>query len=136
MFINDPIFGVIVLAWAMLINRILSERALRRLSKEQKVTLVDSFSKHRVNSIIAVVVLLVLFFVAGRVSPGSYPVLAWVFLALMVLMSIVATFLSFQKLKSLSLPKDYINKFLVRCVIYYAGIGVLLFTLVRRLLPR
>jgi fatty acid desaturase len=136
MFINDPIFGVIVLAWAMLVNRILAERALKRLSTEQKAKLLDSFSRHRTNSIVVVFVLLLIFFIVGRVSPSSYPVLAWGFLGLLVLMSIVTTFLSHRKLKRMSTPKDYINNFLVRCVIYYAGIGVLLFTLVRRLLPR
>src|SRR5882672_4582881 len=116
MFINDPIFGVIVLAWAMLVNRILAERALKRLSTEQKAKLLDSFSKHRTNSIVVVFVLLLIFFIVGRVSPGSYPIMAWVFLGLLVLMSVVTTFLSHRKLKRLSTPKDYINNFLVRCV--------------------
>ena len=136
MFINDPIFGVIVLAWAMVINRILAERARKRLSKDEKAKLLASFSKHRTNGIVVVLVLLLFFYIAGRVAPGSYPILAWMFLGLLILMSVVTTFISFRKLKSMSMPRDYISNFLTRCVIYYAGMGVLLFTLVRRLLPR
>lgn len=136
MFINDPIFGFIALAWAMVVNRILAQRALKRLSTEEKARLLDAFSKHRTNSVLVAFGLLLLFYVAGRISPGSYSMLAWVMLGLILFMSAVSTFVSFRKLKRLSMPKEYISNFLVRCVIYYAGIGVLLFTLIKRFFPQ
>jgi hypothetical protein len=132
MFFNDPLFGILAYVCALVINRVLAEKALKRLTPEEKVKLLDAFSGHRVYSAVAMLILILLFFIVTKVSPASYQTLTWVFFCLLILLSIGSTLFTFTKLKSSATPRHYINNFLIRCVIYYAGLGLLLFTIATR----
>ena len=131
MSINDPLFGILVYACALVVNRILGEKALKRLTPEEKVKLLDSFSGHRIYSTVAMFVLILVFFIVGKASPDSYQTLTWVFFGLLIVMSIGSTLFTYTKLKSSSAPQHYISNFLIRCVVYYVGLVILLVTIVR-----
>lgn len=136
MSINDPLFGILVYACALVINRVLGERALKRLTAEEKVKLLDSFSGHRVYSTVAMFILILLFFIVAKASPDSYQILTWTFFGLLIVMSIGSTLFTYMKLKSSSTPQHYITNFLIRCVVYYVGLTLLLVTIATRYFPR
>jgi small-conductance mechanosensitive channel len=129
MSIKDPLFGILVYACALVINRILGEKALKRLTPEEKVKLLDSFAGHRIYSTVAMFILILLFFIVAKASPDSYQTLTWVFLVLLIVMSIGSTLFTYAKLKSSTAPQHYITNFFIRCVVYYVGLVILLVTI-------
>ncbi|HEY3041592.1 MAG TPA: hypothetical protein VGJ66_22850 [Pyrinomonadaceae bacterium] len=136
MFINDPLFGILAYVCALVVNRVLAEKALKRLTPEEKVKLLDAFSGHRVYSAVAMLIVILLFFISSKASPSSYAMLMWIFFSLLILMSVGGTVFSYLKLKGSSTPQHYITNFLIRCVVYYSGLGLLLYTIVTRFFPR
>ena len=136
MSINDPLFGILVYACALVINRVLGERALKRLTSEEKVKLLDSFAGHRIYSTVAMFILILVFFIVAKASPDFYQTLTWIFFGLLIVMSIGSTLFTYTKLKSSSAPQHYMNNFFVRCVVYYAGLVTLLVTIATRFFPQ
>jgi hypothetical protein len=132
----DPIIGVLVFLGAMVINRVLAEKALRRLSTEEKARLLDSFSNHRIYSMVLLVILVLLYVIASKILPELRLKLAWGLFGLVILSSIVTTILSYVKLKSLAVPTHYVNNFLIRSCLHFAGLVFLVFTFVTRYFPQ
>jgi hypothetical protein len=136
MFTNDLIFGFVVFAGAVVVNRLLSERALKQLSAEEKVRLLDSFSGNRVFYVIAMLILILAFFVGSKVWPELGATIVRAFVIVLALMSIGNGVFSYMKLKSLSAPKSYVSSFLVRSLVYYGALLLLLFTITLKSFPR
>jgi hypothetical protein len=134
--LNDPLFGFLAFACALVINRVLAEKALKQLSSEEKVKLLDSFSGQRVYSTVAMLLLILGFFIVAKTSSASSKMLTWAFLCLLILTSLAGTIFAYAKLRTSSTPRTYINNFLIRCVVYYAGLVLLLFTIVTKYFPR
>jgi hypothetical protein len=132
MTINDPTVGIMVFLGAMLINRVLGERALKRLNAEEKARLLDSFSGYRIYGTMVLVILALFYFAVSKTSPQLRFTLARGFFGLLVLSSLVTSLLSYLKLKSLDLPQFYVNNFLVRSGLYFTGLMFLVFTFVSR----
>lgn len=136
MFTNDLIFGFVIFIGAVVINRLLAEKALKWLSAEEKARLLDSFSGHRIFHVVAIGILLLFFLIGSRAWPNSLTTLVWVILVLLLLMSLGNGLFSYVKLKNLSIPKRYLSSFVVRCVIYYGALFVLIFAIGMRNLPQ
>ena len=134
MYSNDLLFGLLAFACAVVISRLLAEKALKRLSTEEKAKLLDSFSGHRIFSVVSMLIVVLAFFAASRAWPESSQSLVWGLLILMVVMSIGNGLFSYAKLRKLSAPKDYVANFLIRCVVYYCGLVILLYVLATRYL--
>jgi len=132
---NDVILAFLGFAIAVVITRLLAERALKRLSVEEKAKLLDSFSSNRIYSVVLMLVFLLVFFIASKAWPGYGTVLIWALLAVLVLMSLGNGVFAYMKLKKLSLPKDYISNFVVRSVIYYGALSTVLFIVASQYLP-
>ncbi len=124
------------LAWifALLISRLLAERALRQLTSEQKASLLDSFSSFRTYGAVAVAVLLVVFIVAIEALPLWRLELLWTFLTIVVLSQIVRMTWSYLRMRKLGVPKSYVNSFVLRCVIYFLGVTVFVLMITKRFL--
>jgi hypothetical protein len=136
MFTNDLIVGFIAFACAVAINRLLAERALKRLSVEEKARLLDSFSGHRIFSVVSMLIVVVVFFAASKAWPEYYGAVVWGLFIVLVLMSIGNSLFSYVKLKKLAIPKHYAANFLIRCAIYYSALFVVLFTIATKFLPQ
>ncbi len=63
---RDPLFGFIVLVVAVIISRIIMERALKLLGSDEKARLVDAFSGYRIYNYAAILILMVLYFASTR----------------------------------------------------------------------
>ena len=134
MFSNDLIFGFLAFACAVVINRLLGERALKQLSPDEKAKLLDSFSGHRIFSVVAMLIVVLAFFAASRAWPASGQLVVWGLFILLVLMSIGNGLFAFVKLRKLSAPKAYISNFAIRSVVYYCGMVILLYVFAARYL--
>jgi hypothetical protein len=136
MFTNDVIFAFLAFACAVVINRLLAEKALKRLSVEEKATLLDSFSGNRVYSVVLMLISVLVFFIVSKAWPEYYTTLVWGLIVILFLNSLCNGLFSYMILKKLYIPKHYISNFLIRCVVYYGAFSLLLFTITTRYLPR
>jgi hypothetical protein len=133
---NNVMLAFLAFAVAVVINRLLAEKALKQLSVEEKAKLLDSFSSNRVYSVVLMLVSLLVFFIASKAWPEYSVVLVWGLLIALLLMSLGNGVFSYTKLQKLSVPKPYISNFLIRCVIYYGGLSLVIFVIASEYLPR
>lgn len=122
---SDSLFGLAIFVAAYIVSRIVRERALKRLSTEEKAGLLDAFSGYRTYFMSAAVCLPFLYFVAIKLWPSFRSVLTPIFFVSFGLLLVTMSWLSFRKLKKLSLPTDYIRSFLISSGLQYLGIAFL-----------
>lgn len=113
--------GLIV---AIIISRIISEKALKALSNDEKGILLDSFSKYRLYNTVLILGLVLVYFAATNYFPQSYSTLTLVFVVLFFITSFTITVLSYKKLKSINMPEGYRKSFLVSTITQYLGVGI------------
>jgi hypothetical protein len=129
---NDPTAGVFVFLVVMLVNRVLAEKALKRLTAEDKSRLLDSFSDYRIYGLLVLVILTALFLVAAKAFPHLRLTFIWGLFGLVVLHSIAIMLLSFAKLKKLDIPVHYVNNYVVRSCLQFVALIFLFFTFMTR----
>ena len=129
---NDMLFGLAMFVGAYIVSRIVRERALKRLSTETKAQLLDAFSGYRTYFMSAAVCFPLLYFVAIKLWPAGQSFLAPLFFVSLGLLLLITSWLSFRKLKQLSLPTDYIRSFLISSGLQYLGIAFLVVPLLMR----
>jgi hypothetical protein len=129
---SDSLLGLAMFVGAYIVSRIVRERALKRLSTEQKAQLLDAFSGYRTYFMSAAVCLPLLYFVAIKLWPARQSFLAPLFFVSFGLLLLITSWLSFRKLKQLSLPTDYVRSFLISSGLQYIGIAFLFAPLLMR----
>ena len=125
---QNAIYFVIFFA-AVIISRVVGERALRELSTEEKGILLDSFSNYRLNTTYATVILVVIFLLLTHYVWQPSPALTLIFLVSILGVAATTSVLSYRKLRSLNLPASYNRSYLIRLAIQFAGIAALFFPL-------
>ncbi|MDX6614617.1 MAG: hypothetical protein QOD75_3803 [Blastocatellia bacterium] len=122
---RDPFFGLIALVAAVIISRVIMEKALKRLRPDEKAKLLDAFSGYRIYNYAVILILMVFYFGAMRYFPESASAIAPMFLILFLLVTITISVLSYRKLKGLGLPPQYVKNYLISLAVQYAGIAFL-----------
>lgn len=123
--------GLVVVCGCVLGGRIMLERALQLLSPEQKVKMLDSFSRSRVTYIAGVFGAMILYAVVQNLGMSfevSY--FAALILPLMVLM-VWTHVSSVRKLRALAIPDAYVRTFHRSRALGYAGIGTFVVLMAR-----
>src|SRR5437763_10975877 len=110
---RDPLFGFIALAAAIIVSRIIMERALKRLGPDEKDCLLAAFSGYRIYSYVAILILMALYFASTRYLPQFNSKAAPLFLISSLVLIGVTSFLSYRKLKALNMPFHYIKSYLI-----------------------
>lgn len=111
----------------ILVSRFISERATKKLNQEQKVHLIDSFSKGRVLSSVFIFLLIGIYFLflEYNVLPSFYTFLIYIIVLLAYLFTM--SFWYYKKLKSSGYPAAFINSYILSTVIKLVGV-IILFT--------
>lgn len=123
---NDPLIGFFGFIVTYFVGRVVSERALKRLSVEEKARLLDAFAGQRTYTIVVILGLFALFMLSDRLVTHPNLILAPAFVLLLIATMITLSVLSYRKLKSLGMPQDYIKSFWLSTLIQYIGIALLL----------
>lgn len=127
--------GIVVLLLCIVVSRIISERALKTLNQEEKMALVDSFSKLRTYNLIPLVVLFLVFLATQYLAPsmGTTPYI--VFLCAILAFLIILQYVIFLKLKKLEMPDHYTKKYVCSRFIVIGGfffwIGIMIYPLLK-----
>lgn len=115
--------GWIALLFAIAASRVLSERAIRRLTPEQKLKLIDGFSATRTYSTLFTVILTISFFLLQAQPQINQRYLAIGFGASIAIIVVVRMTLTQRKLKLLDMPWDYRRMFFLAQIIAFAGLA-------------
>ena len=118
--------GFIILFCCVALSRVVSEKGLRKLSAEQKVRLLDSFSKMRMYYTIPLIVLLgIFFFLEYQFKELSF-YWFWGFIVIIIAFQLTTTYVIVKKLKSINMSLEYIRKAIFARWIIFAGLIVLI----------
>lgn len=123
--IYAPYFGITVFAVLYIVSRVVSERALRRLSNDEKARLVEGFSGFRIFSAVVVLLFVVIFLVAENYLTDLSGMIRLGFPVAIFILLIILSFLTFNKLKSLNIPESYIKTYLLATFLQYLGLAAL-----------
>jgi len=133
---NDLIIGgIIMLFVCVVVSRIISEKALKHLSSEQKVNLLDNFSSHRKYYFIPLVLIFLIYVAVGRSFPYVGKIIYLLFVIFIIVYLIVMHIRTSKKLSQLKLPKQYLKLYAISRVVYYIGFVCLLGPIVVEVIP-
>ena len=124
-------FGFIVLLVAIFISRIINERALKKLSSDEKSKLLDNTANQRIYNLGVMIALIALYFFGVQRFPQYGLALTFAFVSLAVLFSLSLAFINYSKFQRLNLPTEYITQFLLSLGVQYAGLIFYIFVLAR-----
>ncbi len=116
--------SMLILLACVLISRFISDKAIKDLSPEKKVELIDLFSGNRKKSLILVFVLVAVFFGFIKLNfiALSYLTITYAFLFFIIL--IVRMYSTYKKLIQNEFPSDFIKRFLIANSISVLGIVI------------
>ena len=120
------IAGFVLFFICIIISRIISEKALKYLSSNQKTNIVDTFSNQRKYTLIPFVAILFVFIITVRLYPHLGTTLLMFFVVLMIAYLIVIQIRTSKKLFQLRLPKQYLKIYKISRSVYYFGFVCLL----------
>ena len=123
------LFFIVFIA-TVAISRILSEIAIKKLTIEQKASLVDSFSSLRTYWFIPAAIIVILYFALTKYTAINVSTLAKIFYSFSFVYLLTTLFIVFKKLKALSLPVNIYRLYGAAISIHYFGVITLLVLLV------
>lgn len=131
---NYRIFALLALVCVMEVNWFFDERARKRLSAEDRAKLPDPSSKQQVFRWVAMLIMVVVIYVIQGAWPWSDRMFWSGLLVLFVLTAIWSSVFGYVKLKNLSMPKQYVSRFLISRVVYNSAQFLLILIFMRYLL--
>lgn len=108
----------------LLVYKLIYENALKKLDASQKASFIDAFSNYRIYSISAVVVLIGLTTGVSILFPSAGPAVTLFVFCLSIPFIVGSQIFIFQKLKTLRLPKSFVNQYLLASSFLYVGCAI------------
>jgi len=124
-----PPVGMAVFLAAIIVSRIIQERALRRLSTEEKGQLVEAFSGLRLFALVPLAALAGLYFLMMSLEALTTSMLLTIFLPAALLFSVVMQVLIHRRLRRLRLHPDYLRAYAIGRGLFLVGFVLLLLSL-------
>ena len=120
-----PAFGVALFITSFVIARIVHERALRRLSTEEKGRLVEAFSSHRIVMLLPIAAMAAMYFAVSRFDLPMGTFLS-VYIPAVLLFAAGSHVYVFRKLREIECDPEFIRQFGLSRVISLLGFASLL----------
>ena len=108
----------------MIVNRIINERALRKLSTEEKGTLVEAFSGFRMIALVPLAAIAALYLVMTQLGATTTVMLLAVYLPAMVIFTVVLQWMVYRRLKSMDLPAEFTRAYVIGRGMVTVALGV------------
>ena len=115
---------VFIFLGCVIVSRILSERALRQLSPDQKVRLLDGFASIRAYSFVPIVLIAMIAFGLPEMFPDGPWWLSWLGLGAFLVYAVVMHFMVARKLYSLDMPGSYTRQALLCRHMNHLGLAI------------
>ena len=121
--------GFVALLVAVVVGRLLNERAYRTLGSEEKLRLMDGFSKTRAYSMIPLLVLIGGYWYLATQTSLNKLTLSVVYFVLLIVYVVVRSVWNQVKLAQLEMPADYQRKFTITQVVSLLGVAWFFFAM-------
>lgn len=121
---DEFLFSFPVLLVAILVSRVINERAMKKLPDDKRLGLIDLFSKNRIVSIVTLVVFVLLFFASLRFMWFDPWVSIGIFLGIFVIYLGLNKVHALKTLKKHDYPSTYISAYLLATAIRLGGLAV------------
>lgn len=121
--ITQPFFGLAVFAAAYILSRVINERGLKMLNADEKARLLDGFSKTRLFSSVAVIVVLGVLILSDKLIQSLPAGFSLAFPLAIISVLLTLNFIGYKKLKTLDLPKEYVKNYLLS--VFFQLIGII-----------
>lgn len=116
-----------MLLLTMIFSRIINERGYKLLSSEEKLRLMDGFSKIRAYAMIPLFALIAIYLLLMKKTDLDKGDLFTIYMGLLILFIIIRTVLNHRKLVSLNLPAGYRRYFMTSQIVSLLGAAWFLF---------
>jgi VIT1/CCC1 family predicted Fe2+/Mn2+ transporter len=119
---DNFMIAFIILMLTLFVSRMVNEKANKKLDQNKKAELIDVFSKGRVYTFGALIIIIALFFISLRfnlINPLSSYIL---YIILILAFLIITGFRSYKVLKSNGFPDAYIKSYLISTAIRFIGL--------------
>ena len=117
------ISGIIALFLSVIISRIINEKGYRSLTSEEKVCLMDGFSKSRAYSMIPMLVLIGVYYLLMSRTSLDKGILTLSYFCLLVAYVIVRIVFNHKKLLKINMPKVYLRYFTIAQIVSVLGVA-------------
>ena len=121
--------GVLIFVATAYVSRSIMAKGIVTLSKAQKATLLETFTKLRKYNIMPAVVIFIIFFVLMNLFP-TYSTM-WLILVFtaFILSSLAIQAYTYQQMKAVDLPPTYIRSYLQATALRFTGVIVVIFVI-------
>lgn len=127
--ISMQISASVVFFVSIIASRIINERGYRKLNSDEKLRLMDGFSKTRAYSMLPLLVLIAAYYFFMTQINVDNRSLTICYFFLLVLYVVVCSFLNQRKLVQLELPADYRRMFMISQTVSFLGIACFFFVI-------
>lgn len=121
--------GFVVLLIAVVVGRLLNERAYRTLDSEEKLRLMDGFSKTRAYSMLPLLLLIGGYWYLMTQTPLDRLTLNVVYVVLLIIYVVARSVWNQMKLVQLEMPSNYQRKFTITQVVSLLGVAWFFFAM-------
>lgn len=122
--IDGFMIGVILMMVAILISRIVSEKALKKLNADQKTLLIDQFSSQRIWSLAMVILILVGYFLALKTRVLEPITMMTIYIVVLAVFMTIQIKSSISKLQRIEIGSAYIRSYKISAGIRTLGIAI------------
>ena len=116
--------SILILLVAIFTSRIISEKANKSLSIEQKAELIDLFSKNRIYTFAALILIIAAFFASLKFNLLAQSTTVIIYIILISGFMLINSNMAYKKLKSHNFPDSYIKSYLISTSIRLIGLMV------------
>ncbi len=117
---------VFIFLGCVIVSRILNERALRQLTPDQKVRLLDGFASMRAYGSVPIVLILLVVFGLQEMFPDGPWWLSLLALGAFLVYAVVMHFMVARKLGTLDFPESYTRQVLLCRHIHHLGLAIMI----------
>lgn len=121
--------GFIALIAAIVVSRMISERAYRKLDSDQKLRLMDGFSSTRMYSMVPVLILVAAFWYLTTKTEIDKSLITTAYFGLLIAYIVIRTILNQRKLLSLEMPAEYRRMFMTAQAVSLVGVAWFFYTI-------
>jgi hypothetical protein len=120
--------GFIALFVAVIVSRIINERGYRALNDEEKIRLMDGFSRARAYSMIPLLVLIGGYYLLMSKTDIDKSILSIGYFGLLIAFVVVRSVMNHKKLASMKLPEVYRRYFTISQIVSLVGVAWFFYT--------
>jgi len=123
------ISGFIALLVAIIASRIINERGYKTLNDDEKLSLMDGFSKTRAYSMLPLLIFIGAYYLLMAKTDIDKGMLTIAYFSLLIIFIIIRSIMNHRKLVSMNLPDTYRRLFMISQVISLAGVAWFFYTI-------